>query len=238
MTNPVSFPEKDSNNTNNAEPSNAGRPIKFIYHDESGKFKVHPDAVDALMQIKGPIGVVSVCGRARQGKSFLLNQLLGTSTGFQVGSTHRPCTKGIWIWSEPLQRAALDGTEYSLVLLDCEGIDAYDQTGTYSAQIFSLAILLSSLFVYNQMGVIDEAALDCLSLVSEMTKHIHVKASGEKDTVPDLGHFSPVFVWLLRDFYLDLKEDNTTITPCNYLELALRPVLGSGKDVAARNKIC
>lgn len=237
MTNPVSFPEKDSNNNNNAEPSNAGRPIKFIYYDESGKFKVHPDAVDALMQIKGPIGVVSVCGRARQGKSFLLNQLLGTSTGFQVGSTHRPCTKGIWIWSEPLKRAALDGTEYSLVLLDCEGIDAYDQTGTYSAQIFSLAILLSSLFVYNQMGVIDEAALDCLSLVSEMTKHIHVKASGEKDTVPDLGHFSPVFVWLLRDFYLDLKEDNTKITPCNYLELALRPVLGSGKDVAARNKI-
>lgn len=237
MTNPVSFPEKDSNNTNNAEPSNAGRPIKFIYYDESGKFKVHPDAVDALMQIKGPIGVVSVCGRARQGKSFLLNQLLGTSTGFQVGSTHRPCTKGIWIWSEPLKRAALDGTEYSLVLLDCEGIDAYDQTGTYSAQIFSLAILLSSLFVYNQMGVIDEAALDCLSLVSEMTKHSHVKASGEKDTVPDLGHFSPVFVWLLRDFYLDLKEDNTKITPCNYLELALRPVLGSGKDVAARNKI-
>jgi hypothetical protein len=40
-----------------------------------------------------------------------------------------------------------------------------------------------------------------------------------------------------QDFYLDLKEDNTTITPCNYLELALRPVLGSGKDVAARNKV-
>ena len=75
MTNPVSFPEKDSNNTNNAEPSNAGRPIKFIYYDESGKFKVHPDAVYALMQIKGPIGVVSVCGRARQGKSFLMNQV-------------------------------------------------------------------------------------------------------------------------------------------------------------------
>ncbi|KAJ6859891.1 guanylate-binding protein 3-like isoform X1 [Populus alba x Populus x berolinensis] len=237
ITNLVSFPEKDNNNTIDAEPSNAGRPIKFIYYDESGKFKVHPDAVDALMQIKGPIGVVSVCGRARQGKSFLLNQLLGRSTGFQVGSTHQPCTKGIWIWSEPLKRAALGGTEYSLVLLDCEGIDAYDQTGTYSAQIFSLAILLSSLFVYNQMGVIDEAALDCLSLVSEMTKHIHVKASGEKETVPDLGHFSPVFVWLLRDFYLDLKEDNTKITPCNYLELALRPVVGSRKDVAARNKI-
>ena len=75
MTNLISFSEKDSNNTNNAEPSSAGRPIKFIYYDESGKFKVHQDAVDALMQIKGPIGVVSVCGRARQGKSFLMNQV-------------------------------------------------------------------------------------------------------------------------------------------------------------------
>jgi hypothetical protein len=37
------------------------------------------------------------------------------------------------------------------VLLDSEGIDAYDQTGQYSTQIFSLAVLLSSLFVYNQV---------------------------------------------------------------------------------------
>ena len=50
------------------------------------------------------------------------------------------------------------------------------QTGQYSTQIFSLTVLLSSLFVYNQMGGIDEAALDRLSLVTEMTKHIRVKA--------------------------------------------------------------
>ena len=52
------------------------------------------------------------------------------------------------------------------------------QTGQYSTQIFSLAVLLSSLFVFNQMGGIDEAALDRLSLVTEMTKHIRVRASG------------------------------------------------------------
>jgi hypothetical protein len=52
------------------------------------------------------------------------------------------------------------------------------QTGQYSTQIFSLAVLLSSLFVYNQMGGIDEAALDRLSLVTEMTKHVRVKAGG------------------------------------------------------------
>lgn len=32
------------------------------------------------------------------------------------------------MWSAPLKRTALDGTEYNLLLLDTEGIDAYDQT--------------------------------------------------------------------------------------------------------------
>ncbi|XP_004248120.1 uncharacterized protein [Solanum lycopersicum] len=213
------------------------RPIRFVYCDEKGKFQIDPEALAILQLVKEPVGIVSVCGRARQGKSFILNQLLGRSSGFQVAATHRPCTKGIWLWSSPLRRTALDGTEYNLLLLDTEGIDAYDQTGTYSTQIFSLAVLLSSMFVYNQMGGIDEAALDRLSLVTEMTRHIRVRASGGRASSSELGQFSPVFVWLLRDFYLDLVEDNRKITPRDYLELALRPVQGGGKDVAAKNEI-
>ncbi|KAG9447788.1 hypothetical protein H6P81_013916 [Aristolochia fimbriata] len=214
-----------------------GRPLRLVYCDEKGKFRMDPEAVATLQLVKGPIGVVSVCGRARQGKSFILNQLLGRSSGFQVASTHRPCTKGLWMWSAPLKLTALDGSEYYLLLLDSEGIDAYDQTGTYSTQIFSLAVLLSSMFIYNQMGGIDEAALDRLSLVTEMTKHIRVRASGGKTTASELGQFSPVFVWLLRDFYLDLAEDNRQITPRDYLELALRPMQGGGKDMGAKNEI-
>lgn len=196
-----------------------------------------PEAVAALQLVKGPIGVVSVCGRARQGKSYILNQLLGRSSGFQVASTHRPCTKGLWLWSAPLKRTALDGTEYNLLLLDSEGIDAVDQSGTYSTQIFSLAVLLSSMFIYNQMGGIDEAALDRLSLVTQMTKHIRVRASGGRAAASELGQFSPIFVWLLRDFYLDLVEDNRRITPRDYLEIALMPVQGSKTDIAAKNQI-
>ncbi|KAG0465590.1 hypothetical protein HPP92_019754 [Vanilla planifolia] len=213
------------------------RPLRLVYCDEKGKFVMDPEAVATLQLVKGPIGVVSVCGRARQGKSFILNQLLGRSSGFQVASTHRPCTKGLWMWSAPLKRTAIDGTEYNLLLLDTEGIDAYDQTGTYSIQIFSLAVLLSSMFIYNQMGGIDEAALDRLSLVTQMTKHIRVRASGGRTMASELGQFSPVFVWLLRDFYLDLAEENRKITPRDYLELALRPVKGGERDVSAKNEI-
>ncbi|KAI4306435.1 hypothetical protein L6164_029712 [Bauhinia variegata] len=224
--------------TSSASPlTGPARPIRLVYCDEKGMFRMDPEAIATLQLVKEPIGVVSVCGRARQGKSFILNQLLGRSSGFQVASTHRPCTKGLWLWSAPLKRKALDGTEYNLLLLDSEGIDAYDQTGTYSTQIFSLAVLLSSMFIYNQMGGIDEAALDRLSLVTQMTKHIRVRASGGRTTASEIGQFSPFFVWLLRDFYLDLTEDNRKITPLDYLELALRPVQGSGRDIASKNEI-
>ncbi|KZV51114.1 myosin-10-like [Dorcoceras hygrometricum] len=159
------------------------RPLRLVYTDEKGKFHMDPEALAVLQLVKEPVGVVSVCGRARQGKSFILNQ------------------------------------------------------GTYSTQIFSLAVLLSSMFIYNQMGGIDEAALDRLSLVTEMTKHIRVRASGGRTTTSELGQFSPIFVWLLRDFYLDLVEENRKITPRDYLELALRPVQGGGRDVTAKNEI-
>lgn len=49
------------------------------------------------------------------------------------------------------------------------------QTAQYSTQIFSLAVLLSSLFVYNQMGGIDEAALDRCACQSEAAE-AHVGA--------------------------------------------------------------
>lgn len=38
------------------------------------------------------------------------------------------------------------------VLVDCEGIDAFDQTLDYSTQVFSLGVLLSSLLIFNQVG--------------------------------------------------------------------------------------
>lgn len=69
-----------------------------------------------LRSVKGPVGVVSMCGRARQGKSYILNQLLGRSGGFEVASTHRPCTKGLWLWSTPIVRDIPNGPgKYHLV---------------------------------------------------------------------------------------------------------------------------
>lgn len=106
------------------------------YNSDTGKFELGEEALAMLRNTRGPVGVVAVAGRARQGKSYILNQLLGRSGGFTVGPTHRPCTKGLHIWSAPVERTAPDGSKYSLVLLDTEGIDAYDQV-SFNDMIYS-----------------------------------------------------------------------------------------------------
>ena len=93
-----------------------GQPLELVRYDENRKcFEVGQDALRVLQNVKAPLGVVSVCGRARQGKSFILNQLLGRSSGFVVAPTHRPCTKGLWMWSSPVERVGPDGSKHYLV---------------------------------------------------------------------------------------------------------------------------
>jgi hypothetical protein len=47
-----------------------------------------------LRGLPGPIGIISVAGMYRTGKSYLLNRmLLNRSGGFGVGPTINPCTK-------------------------------------------------------------------------------------------------------------------------------------------------
>ena len=53
-----------------------------------------------LHHIDGAVAVVAVVGKFHSGKSFLLNQLMGKSGGFGVGSYVEPKTMGIWMWGE------------------------------------------------------------------------------------------------------------------------------------------
>ena len=61
---------------------------------------------DLLRTLEGPIGVLSVAGMYRSGKSYLLNRvLLNRSRGFDVGHTINACTKvSVYLGSELLRR--------------------------------------------------------------------------------------------------------------------------------------
>ena len=56
------------------------------------------------MQLEAPLTIVTVAGLYRTGKSYLLNRiLLNRASGFGVGPTVNPCTKGLWLWAEPIR---------------------------------------------------------------------------------------------------------------------------------------
>jgi hypothetical protein len=47
----------------------------------------------------------------------------------------------------------------------------------HSAQIFSLAVLLSSIFIYNQIGAIDAIAIERMAMVCSLAKRIRDKST-------------------------------------------------------------
>jgi hypothetical protein len=112
------------------------------------------------------VGVISVAGKYRTGKSFLLNRVIinQRNKGFGVGPTINPCTKGLWIWGETLETDH-QGEKLKILLIDSEGIGAFDEDENHDTKIFLLALLLCSYFIYNSMGTIDENAINNLSLI-------------------------------------------------------------------------
>lgn len=133
--------------------------------------------------------------------------LLNRSNGFGVGNTVNACTKGLWCWATPIKGTSADGESVNIIVIDTEGIGALDEDQTHDTRIFTLAILASSCFIYNSTGSIDETALQNLSLVVNLTKHIQIKADNNEDEInpDDFAHYFPSFYWVVRDFSLQLE---------------------------------
>jgi hypothetical protein len=194
---------------------------------------------------------VAVAGVYRTGKSHLLNRVLlqeQNGAGFGVGPSINPCTKGLWMWGTPLVGYAEDGEKMNVLVVDSEGIGGLDEDGNHDMRIFSLALLLSSFFVYNSMGSIDENALASLSFVSNISKHIKVQThAGQKDSdlnieqqnEDDLTRYMPKFLWVVRDFTLQLVNDeNKEISAKQYLERALEDAqTSSASEAGSKNGV-
>ncbi len=125
---------------------------------------------------------MTVAGVYRTGKSYLINRmLLNRAKGFGVGNTINACTKGLWVWGAPVKGTTAEGEAVNILVVDTEGIGSLEEDQTHDSRIFSLAILLASTFIYNSTGSIDENALQQLSFIVNLTKHIHIKSRGESE---------------------------------------------------------
>ncbi|XP_041035985.1 guanylate-binding protein 1-like isoform X1 [Carcharodon carcharias] len=190
-----------------------------LVENVDGALRLNPDALNVLRSIERPVVVVAVVGAARTGKSYLLNRLAGSKKGFPLGSTVQSLTKGIWMWSLPHPQRA----DQSLILLDSEGLgDPEKGDEQNDNSVFALAILLSSVFVYNSQGTINQHAMSDLHFVTELAKRIQVKSQPDGSEAQNFVQFFPDFVWTLRDFTLDLNINGSVVTADQYLENSLR----------------
>ena len=226
----------------NEQVKNTSKAIPFIIFQD-GKFIIQEQAKKIICQKSNEnIGIISLVGKYRTGKSFLLNRVilnLQNNSGFEVGPSINPCTKGIWLWSEPLIiQNNHSKTPFPCFLVDTEGLGAYDEEINHDSKIFLISILISSLFIFNSFGAIDEMTLNSLSFILNLSKYIKIKSINKEDNENDFAEYFPSLLWLLRDFSLKLEDKNgNVITEKQYLQNALENVNGSSDIIEEKNRV-
>ncbi|XP_072889432.1 guanylate-binding protein 1-like isoform X1 [Hemitrygon akajei] len=194
------------------------KPLQLVCNND-GKLQLNPEALKVLQSIEDPMVIVAVVGPARTGKSYLMNCLAVDKKGFSVDSTTQAHTKGIWMWCQSLPQRPNE----VLLLLDTEGRgDPKKGDIDNDNSIYLLAILLSSIFIYNSKNQIDQQSLQDLHFVTELSKRIQMKSHPDARDSWDFVRFFPEFVWVIRDLTLDLNVDDKEATPNEYLEHILK----------------
>ena len=180
--------------------------MQFVRFDEDHKQYVVCDKVAAwLSNVSHPLRVVTASGMYRSGKSTLLNilckdtiQTAGNPV-FKTSDLTMAETRGLWI------STIIDNT----LFIDSEGLGGTTVDQQHDVNIFSLSILLSSVFIYNSQGAINSQQIDQLHVAAKISELI---------SADDYEHFqAPALLWVMRDFCLDMEDQ----TSDEYLETVL-----------------
>ena len=221
----------------NKEPEGPINLIEFTRND----FILNKDALNILNSIKEDLIIVAIVGKARTGKSYLMNLLLNNNnsqpgSGFQISSRLNSCTKGIWLWNTPRDTPHTPNTK--IIFIDSEGTNSTDlSTKTYDSKIFALIVLISSLFIYNTHGNIDERSIGDLALAAHISNTVATNVIEDKEMM--LNQLAPKFIWVLRDFVLDKIDPETgkEISSNEYLEICLRNKLLNKNGIGMENNL-
>jgi chromosome segregation ATPase len=90
------------------------------------------------------------------------------------------------------------------------------------------------------MGSIDEMALENLGLIIDLTKNIQIKSSMSEEEVDyeDFAFYMPSFLWVVRDFALELVDQSgKALTSKSYLENSLMEQKGFSEQIEQKNRI-
>lgn len=96
---------------------------------------------------------------------------LSKEKGFIVSGSVNACTKGLWIWSKPIYN---DKDNVNIFFMDTEGLDSIESNSNIDHKLFALSVLLSSYFIYNSIGSIEENSINSLALITKLIKTVTI----------------------------------------------------------------
>ena len=144
------------------------------------------------------------------------------------------------MWKRPTPVTLADGSSCTLLVIDSEGLGATDKTTNYDDRIFTLTALVASVLLYNSSGCIDEKSIQRLTFISRLSRlltNAGNKGGSSHDQITSHDIF-PSFVWVLRDFALQLQDaTGKEISPMEYMERSLCPQPGTSAVIKQRNRI-
>lgn len=154
--------------------------IKFV----ENKAEICEDAIPILEAInERKFHVVSIIGKARLGKSSLLNIIISgwlkqNETIFDTSSSNAHCTTGIFGY-----------IANDIIYLDCEGIEHMDSSN--DIKILLIPYCLSDVIVFND-NILSNSTLKSLEPLVTFSKYINVADVGK-----------PSLIFRIRDYDLD-----------------------------------
>lgn len=182
-----------------ADHREVGRPIQILRLEDGSRFSFDFDALEEILlagHVKNlPVVVVSIAGKFRRGKSFVLNFFLqymrnrkqcdwmtdpnDPEQGFPWRNGSERETTGIWIWSEVFVVTTTEGRKVAVLFLDSQGTFDCESTIKRCATIFALSAMASSVLIYNLQHNLDEADLQHLQLFTQYGR-LAMEATGTR----------------------------------------------------------
>eukprot|EP01028_Stygiella_incarcerata_P005844 TRINITY_DN241_c0_g1_i1.p1 TRINITY_DN241_c0_g1~~TRINITY_DN241_c0_g1_i1.p1 ORF type:complete len:589 (+),score=155.55 TRINITY_DN241_c0_g1_i1:83-1768(+) len=176
-------------------------PVKLVSVESSPPFLTLEEKGLGILkrECKGTPKIVSIIGKYRTGKSFVMNELLGEKKGFDLGHLVRGETKGVWLWGKNCP----DGS--CVLCLDFEGLYDVEETPEKDLRLSLLSVLLSSIMIVNVQNVLDSENMEMIKFAGDMAEHIRGKRIERNSFEKHL----PSLMFLIRDFHLSLGKYKT-----------------------------
>lgn len=174
----------------------SGRGVKLIRVKGPGELEVTTTGIQLLQSFSNPVGIISIIGGPKCGKSYLANKILGTQGGFETD--HK--TKGIWIWSEPIKISLKDDSgaekESEVLVVDCQSVIGLpeDQKRT-SLEVLALINLLSSHLVLLSNSLINSQSLAEIDILNEVYNAIQIRKG--QDSRMNVYAYLPKLTWVI-----------------------------------------